>query len=105
MCGALLGTFALAPLFSARTGKRDAPMVATRVELLPPPSCLRDSSETIRSEVRDALLLDAVKAHEAGKTEQALEFLRKYNAEACDRATLEAVEFLERKSRTAKREL
>lgn len=105
LCGALLGTFALAPIFSARTGKRDAPTVTTRVEILPPPSCLRDSSETIKSDARDALLLDAVKAHEAGKSEQALEFLRKYTAEACDRATLEAVEFLERPSPTARKDL
>src|SRR5690349_8075931 len=39
--GALLGTFGLAPLF-ARAAKESAPMVATRVELLPPPSCLRN---------------------------------------------------------------
>lgn len=102
--GALVGTFAIGPLFSARAAKESAQMVATRIEMLPPPSCLRDSSQIIKSQVRDAMLLDAVKAHDAGNSELALKILRKYTAEACDRATLEAVEFLERQDKTAKKD-
>jgi hypothetical protein len=102
--GVLVGSLGLAPLLAARAAKQSATMVATRVELLPSPSCLRDSSQIIKSEARDAMLLDAVKAHDAGNPELALQILRKYTAEACDRATLEAVEFLERQNKTAKKD-
>lgn len=106
--GSLLGALALGPLFAgvtgARAGARSGPVVATRTEILPPPSCLRESSQTIKSDARDALLLDAVKAQDAGRSEQALELLRKYTAEACDRATLEAVDALERQLTTGKKE-
>lgn len=102
--GSLIGAFGLAPLFSARAGARSGPVVTTRTEILPPPSCLRDSSQTIKSDARDALLLDAAKAQDAGRPEQALVLLRKYTAEACDRATLEAVDSLARKLKAAGKE-
>lgn len=102
--GSLIGAFGLAPLFPARAGARSGPVVATRTEILPPPSCLRDSSQTIKSDARDALLLDATKALDAGRPEQALTLLRKYTAEACDRATLEAVDSLDRQLKATRKE-
>jgi hypothetical protein len=86
--GGAAGLLALAPLLSARAGTRSG----------------GDRSQTIRSDVRDQLLLDAAKAVEAGNPEEALTHLRRYTAEACDRATLDAVGLLERQTRAAKKE-
>lgn len=102
--GSAAGLIGLAPLHDARSGSRGTVIVATQREVLPAPSCLRDSTQTIRSEARDQLLLDAASAHEAGKPEQAIELLRKYTAEACDRATLDALDLLERQLRGNKKE-
>ena len=103
--GGAAGLLALAPLVSARAGLRPGGViVATQREVLPAPSCLLDRSQTIRSEDRDQLLLDAAKAVEAGNPEQALAHLRRYTTEACDRATLDAIGLLEQKNRAAKKE-
>lgn len=103
--GGAAGLLALAPLLSARAGTRSGGViVATQREVLPAPSCLGDRSQTIRSEVRDQLLLDAAKAVEAGNPEQALTHLRRYTTEACDRATLDAVGLLERQTHAARKE-
>lgn len=103
--GGAAGLLVLAPLLSARTGTRTGGViVATQREVLPAPSCLSERSQTIRSEVRDQILLDAAKAVEAGNPEQAMELLRRYTAEACDRATLDAVGLLERQTRATKKE-
>jgi len=66
------------------------PMIAPQ----PGPSCLRESSQTIPSSERDQLLLDAVRAVEKGRHEQALELFRRYVDEACDSATLAALSLL-----------
>lgn len=92
--GTLLGVFAVAPRVKTHAGVHSDLMVRAAAAAVLPPSCLRDSSQTITSDARDALLLDAAKAYDEGRPEQALELLRTYTAEACDRATLEAVEHL-----------
>jgi hypothetical protein len=103
--GGAVGLLGLAPLHDAHSGARSGRVVvATQREVLPAPSCLLDRSQTVQSEVRDQLLLDAAKAYETGNPEQALEMLRRYTNEACDRATLDAVGLLERQLRAAKKE-
>jgi len=52
-------------------------------------ACLRDSTQVIITDTRDQLLLDALKAYDAGHRERAHTLLKEYTHEACDRATLE----------------
>lgn len=59
-------------------------------------ACLRDSSQVVNSTTRDQLLLDALKAYDAGNRERAHTLLKEYTHEACDRATLELLLALER---------
>ncbi len=68
-------------------------------------ACARDSTQTISGPERDQLLANVVSAYEMGRQAESLALLKRYVAEACDAATVQALAILNRDLSPPKKEL